>query len=240
MHLMFKGLVISSVLFSCTACSTLGDVGAGISNKLDEIQVASKRTDGYPRVSNTVKQGCVGGFAVGAAQAIVKKKRAEKVIRDGIIGSVLGCTIAVGLDRRRESFSSDAEHFDAEIADASSQNEEMQKLITHTQYLSQQGRNTLASLKIEQEKKLLEETEVNEAKIFARADLRWAKDELKTAQSNLEQRQAASELMESKGDSDRSNAMNEEINELKKYVDTLEKEVASLSSINDSISQLSV
>lgn len=238
MKLIHKSVIITSLIFALAGCATLEDVKEDISNRMEQRKAAKERTKGYPVISNTVWQGCAGGFTVGVVQAMAKDKRPEKVLRDGVIGAVIGCTIAQGLDRRRKNFATDADHFDAEIVDAQKQNENMQKLIVHTQSLTQDSRNTLAKLKAEQQSKQLEEELVTEAMTNARADLGWAKKELKKVQGNLKQRQAASELMVSKGDKKRSNAMNTEIKELQAYVNTLEQEVASLASINDSIGQL--
>jgi len=228
-------LGVASVIF-VSGCAELEKV---------KDELTGGRTSDYPSVSNTVKQGCLGGFAAGVVTNLVKRQLIEdkkfnagKLLRDGVIGAIIGCTIAEGLNKRRENFASDADHFDAEILDAQFQNDETKKLVAHTRSLTQESRGVLEQLKADKARKKLAREEVAIASSNAAADLRWAKNELKVVESNLEQRQTASALMEQKGDSERVQLMSTEIKELQSYVSTLEREVASLASINDAIGQL--
>ncbi len=234
-------VVAMSAFMFLTGCSTLEKASAEIGEKIG----GSGRTSDYPKVSNTVKQGCLGGFAAGVVTALVKQKLLEgkkinkiEVLRDGLIGTILGCTIAEGLDRRRKNFSNDADHFDAEILDARQQNDQTKKLVAHTRTLTAESRTALEKLQADKAGKTLVKEEVAKARSNAAADLRWAKKELEVVEGNLEQRQGASELMETSGESGRAGQMESEIAELQNYVNSLEQEVASLASINDAIGQL--
>lgn len=235
---------MNNVLVTLTFSVVIMVAGCSTVERLKD-DVTGGRTSDYPKVSNTVKQGCLGGFAAGVMTNLIKRKlienkdfNAAKALRDGVIGAVIGCTVAEGLDRRRKNFSTDADHFDAEIIDAKEQNASTKKLVAHTRTLTNESRNTLEQLRADKAKKELERESVATARSNAKADLRWAKNELKIVEGNLEQRQAASKLMESKGEAERAGQMNSEIAELQNYVSTLEQEVASLASINDAIGQL--
>lgn len=232
--------VVTALVFLSSCSSTLEKAKEGI-----EGIGGNERTGDYPTVSNTVKQGCLGGFAVGVTTNLVRRNLLDdkdvnlgKALRDGVIGAIVGCSVAEGLDRRRSKFSSDADHFDAEIIDARHQNDETRKLVAHTKTLTSESQSALAKLEADKASKKLEQEAVSKARSNAAADLRWAKNELKVIEGNLEQRQGASELMESKGEASRATQMDGEIEELQSYVDTLEREIASLASINDAIGEL--
>ncbi len=221
----FKAAVLmTAIAFTLASCATTGEGGGG-------------------GVSRTVLQGCAGGAILGGITGALlsKNNRVAGGAIGALAGAAVGCTVGGILNQRRKQYKSEAEFYDAQIAQTQSVNQELAQLNADLSQRIASNRTNIAKLKQQRTQKKVDKSLAQAEYKKADESYNLAKSELNAAKKEVEiQESVIAELKEKpSGNAGRINTLSADVASMRSYVQDLEKQVDTLAQQRDAIGQFS-
>ncbi|ETX01611.1 MAG: hypothetical protein ETSY2_36870 [Candidatus Entotheonella gemina] len=145
------------------------------------------------------------------------------------------------LNQRRQQYSSEADFYDAQIAQTQSVNQELAQLNSDLSQRIASNRTNIAKLKQQRSKAKVNQSFAQAEFEKADASYKLAKSELEAAKKEVEiQETVITELQEKpSGNATRLNTLSADVASMRSYVRDLEKQVDTLAEQRDAIGQFS-